>query len=41
VKGPNQQKYAANRQLIGTHLTVDELAEVEERVAKWLAAHPR
>jgi len=41
VKGPNQDKYAANRQLIGTHLTVDELAEVEERVAKWLAAHPR
>ena len=41
VKGPNQQKYAANRQLIGTHLTVDELAEVEERAAKWLAAHPR
>jgi TPR repeat protein len=41
VKGPDQQKYAANRQLIGAHLTVDELAEVEERVAKWLAAHPR
>ena len=41
VKGPNQEKYAANRQLIGAHLTVDELAEVEERVAKWLAAHPR
>jgi hypothetical protein len=41
VKGPDQEKYAANRQLIGAHLTVDELAEVEERVAKWLAAHPR
>lgn len=41
VKGPNQEKYLANRQLIGTHLTVDELAEVEERAAKWLAAHPR
>ena len=41
VKGPNQQKYAANRQLVGAHLTVDELAEVEERAAKWLAAHPR
>jgi TPR repeat protein len=41
VKGPNQEKYAANRQLIGAHLTVDELAEVEERVAKWLTAHPR
>jgi TPR repeat protein len=41
VKGPNQEKYAANRQQIGAHLTVDDLAEVEERVAKWLAAHPR
>ena len=40
-KGPNQEKYLANRQLVGTHLTVDELADVEERVAKWLAAHPR
>ena len=41
AKGPSQERYVANRQLIGTHLTVDELAEVEERVAKWLAAHPR
>jgi hypothetical protein len=41
AKGPSQERYVANRQLIGTHLTVDELAEVEERVAKWMAAHPR
>jgi TPR repeat protein len=41
VKGPNQEKYAANRQMIGTHITADELAEVEERVAAWKAAHPR
>lgn len=41
VKGPNQEKYAANRQMIGTHITTDELEEVQERVAKWLAAHPR
>jgi hypothetical protein len=41
VKGPDQEKYAANRQMIGTHITADELADVEERVAKWLAAHPR
>jgi hypothetical protein len=41
VKGPDQEKFATNRQMIGTHLTTDELAEVEERVAKWLAAHPR
>ncbi len=41
VKGPKQEQYAANRQLIGTHITTDELEEVEERVAKWQAAHPR
>jgi TPR repeat protein len=41
VKGPNQEKYAANRQLVGAHLTVDEQAEAEERAAQWLAAHPR
>lgn len=41
VKGPQQQKYAANRQMIGTHLTVEQLAEVQERAAKWIAAHPR
>ena len=41
VKGPKQEQYAANRQMIGTHITTDELAEVEERVAKWRAAHPR
>jgi TPR repeat protein len=41
VKGPNQEKYAANRQMIGTHITADELEAVQERVAKWLAAHPR
>lgn len=41
VKGPEQAKYAANRQMIGTHITTDELEEVNERVAKWQAAHPR
>jgi hypothetical protein len=41
AKGPNQEKYAANRQMIGTHITADELADVEERAANWLAAHPR
>ena len=41
AKGPNQEKYAANRQMIGTHITADELASVEERAAKWLAEHPR
>lgn len=38
VKGPEQEKYAANRQLVGTHITTDELEEVQERVAKWKAA---
>jgi hypothetical protein len=41
VKGPNQEKYAANRQKIGTHITADELEDIKERVEKWLAAHPR
>jgi TPR repeat protein len=41
VKGPNQEKYAANRQNVGARITADELDEVEERVQKWLAAHPR
>jgi TPR repeat protein len=40
VKGPKQEQYAANRQMIGARITADELAEVKERVAKWLAAHP-
>ncbi|MGA9671519.1 MAG: tetratricopeptide repeat protein [Terracidiphilus sp.] len=41
VKGPNQEKYATYRQMSGEHITADELAEVQERVDKWLAAHPR
>ena len=41
VKGPNQEKYAANRQMIGERITADELADVEDRVEKWKAAHPR
>jgi len=41
VKGPNQEKYAAYRQMSGAHITADELADVQEREAKWLAAHPR
>jgi TPR repeat protein len=41
VKGPKQQQYAANRQMVGTHITTAELEDVEERVAKWVASHPR
>jgi TPR repeat protein len=41
VKGPKQAQYAAYRQMMGTHITGDELAEVQEREAAWKAAHPR
>lgn len=41
VKGPDQEKYASNRQMIGTHITAEELDGVVERVAAWRAAHPR
>ena len=41
VSGPNQEKYAANRQLIGERITADELSDVQDRVAAWKAAHPR
>jgi TPR repeat protein len=41
VKGPRQAQYAANRQMIGTHITADELADVQDREEKWKAAHPR
>jgi len=41
VKGPNQEKYAANRQMIGERITADVLADVQDRVAAWKAAHPQ
>ena len=41
VKGPNQARYAANRQNVGTRITVDELQDVQDRVVAWQAAHPR
>ena len=41
VKSPKQDQYAANRQNVGTRITVEELQAVQERVAKWKAAHPR
>jgi hypothetical protein len=41
VNGPNQEKYAANRQMIGERITTDELSDVRDRVAAWKAAHPR
>ncbi len=41
VKGPRQAQYAANRQMVGTQITADELGSVKDRVAAWKAAHPR
>ncbi len=40
VESPKQQQYAANRQLIGTHLSMDQVQDVQDRVTAWLAAHP-
>lgn len=41
VKTPRQDQYVANRQNVGTRITVEELQAVQDRVAKWKAAHPR
>lgn len=41
VKTPQQEQYIANRQNVGARITVEELQLVQERVAKWKAAHPR
>ncbi len=41
VKGPSQEKYASNRQMIGERITADELSAEQERVAAWKTAHPR
>jgi TPR repeat protein len=40
VKGPNQAKYLTNRQSVGEHITTDQQAAVQDRVAAWQAAHP-
>jgi TPR repeat protein len=39
ASGPNQQRYAQNRQNVGARITADELAQVQERVTRWLAIH--
>lgn len=41
VKGPKQEQYAAYRQMMGAHITMDELDAVKERETAWKAAHPR
>ena len=40
VAGPDQQKYVANRQMVGQNLTTDDVSAVEDRVEAWKAAHP-
>jgi hypothetical protein len=40
IPGPNQAKYATNRQSVGEHITTDQQSAVEDRVAAWKAAHP-
>lgn len=37
---PNKDRYVQNRQNVGTRLTVNELAAVQERLKKWKTAHP-
>lgn len=39
AKGPKQSQYAANRQMVGTHITADELENAKERIVAWRAAH--
>ena len=41
VKGPDQAKYAANRQSMAARLTADEFNAIQAKVTEWLAAHPR
>jgi hypothetical protein len=41
VKGPKQAQYANYRQMMGAHITADELAGVQKRAAAWKTAHPR
>ena len=38
---PGRDRYIQNRQNVGTRITVNELAAVQERLKKWKAAHPR
>jgi hypothetical protein len=39
--GPRQQQYASNRQMVGTHITTDDVEAAKDRVETWLATHPR
>jgi hypothetical protein len=41
VPGPEQAKYAANRQMAGAHITAEDLEAIQDRTAQWKVAHPR
>ena len=41
VKGPDQAKYAANRQSMAARLTADDFNAIQAKVTEWLQAHPR
>lgn len=41
MKGPKQAQYAAYRQMMGAHITTDELAAVQDRETAWKTKHPR
>jgi hypothetical protein len=41
VKSPNQAQYIANRQMVGTRITADQLSDIQDRETQWKAAHPR
>lgn len=36
---PKQQQYAGNRQMVGMHITVDDVDAAKERVEAWMATH--
>ncbi|MGP8269219.1 MAG: tetratricopeptide repeat protein [Terracidiphilus sp.] len=40
VKGPNQEKYAASRQMMGARITAAEQEDAEKRANLWIDAHP-
>ncbi len=41
ARSSSQAQYIANRQNVGTRITADQLADIEQRVEQWKAAHPR
>jgi hypothetical protein len=40
AKGPNQEKYAQSRQMMGARITAEELEDAEKRANLWIDAHP-